>query len=433
MPKRICDAWLESLDAKELEFLLHDWRFWARDDQLAPADALGWTCWLILGGRGAGKTRAGAEWVRGLIEGATPLSPGGMARIALVGETYADVREVMIEGPSGLRAIGAADRRPHYEASRRRLVWPNGACATAFSAEDPDGLRGPQHEAAWGDEAGKWRYADETWMNLQLGLRLGARPRQVVTTTPRPTPFLKRLAADARTIVSRATTFDNAANLAPGFIDEIAGRYDGARLGRQELYGEIVEETEDALWRLSEIDASRMAKAPPLDRIVVAVDPPAGVGVGADECGIIAAGAADDPNGAREFYVLEDASLQGARPSVWATRAIDAYRCWQADRIVAEANQGGEMVRSVIAQADETAPVRLVHARRGKRLRAEPVAALYEQGRVRHIGVLARLEDQMASFTGRRQAGGSPDRVDALVWALTELMSQRTKPIMRRL
>lgn len=431
MPKPTRQAWLDSLGASELEFLLHDWRFWARDDQLPP-DHDGWRTWLLIGGRGAGKTRAGAEWVRSLVEGATPLERGRLSRIALVGETYADVREVMIDGPSGLRAIGPADRRPVYEASRRRLVWPNGAQAAAFSAEDPDGLRGPQHEAAWGDEACKWRYADETWSNLQLGLRLGDRPRQAVTTTPRPTAFLKRLSADPATAISRMTTFDNAAHLAAGFIDGIAAALDGTHLGRQELYGEIVEEAEGALWRLADIDGARRDEAPDLARIVVAVDPPASVGARADECGVIVAGADYGTGPERMFYVLEDASLQGARPSVWAARAVDAYRRWRADRIVAEANQGGEMVRSVIAQADADAPVRLVRARRGKRLRAEPVAALYEQGRVRHVGVFARLEDQMTAFTGAG-AGRSPDRVDALVWALTELMARSAEPVMRRL
>ncbi|MEL7028696.1 MAG: terminase family protein [Pseudomonadota bacterium] len=412
-------AWLASLSEAEIRFLERDWRFWARDDQLPPDDA-SWTTWLLLGGRGAGKTRAGAEWVRAEAAAA----PGG--RIALVGETYHAVREVMIEGASGLLAVAAAGERPKFEASRRRLVWPNGAVAQAFSAEEPDGLRGPQFALAWSDELCKWRYAEETWSNLQMALRLGDRPRQTVTTTPRPTKLLKRLLAQETTRVARAATQANRANLAPTFLSQIVSQYAGTRLGRQELDGELLDDAPGALWRWTDIEAARISKPPLLDRIVVAIDPPATAGPDADECGLVVAGAVGrGPK--RTAYVLADLSLRGARPTDWAGRAVAAYRSHEADCIVAEVNQGGDMVRSVIGQVDPSAPVRDVRATRGKIVRAEPIAALYEQKRVRHVGAFAALEDQMAAF-GADGARGSPDRVDALVWALTDLMLTEALP-----
>lgn len=420
-------AWLKSLTTEELRFLETDWRFWARDDQLPPHDEA-WTTWLLLGGRGAGKTRAGAEWVRGLAE----RDPS--ARIALVGETYGAVREIMIEGPSGLKAIGPAAKRPHYEASRRRLTWPNGAVAHAFSAEDPDGLRGPQFTAAWADELCKWRYAEETWSNLQLGLRLGERPRQAATTTPRPTPLLKSLMAQKTTRVSRAATMANRANLAATFLSQVVAQYQGTRLGRQELDGEVLEELEGGLWRWSDIEGARaVARPSQLDRVVVAVDPPATATAQSDECGIVIAGVLGEGAG-RTAYVLGDASVQGLRPADWAARAVAAYREFEADSIVAEVNQGGDMVRAVIGQVDAAAALREVRATRGKAVRAEPVAALYEQGRVRHVGVFSALEDQMVNF-GASGGRGSPDRVDALVWALTDLMTTpgAARPGLRRL
>jgi phage terminase large subunit-like protein len=394
-----------------------------------PADG-DWTLFLLLGGRGAGKTRAGAEWVLDFIRRRT--SP---ARIALVSETYADGREVMIDGDSGLARLGEERGRPAYQASRRRLVWPNGSVAYVFSSEDPDGLRGHQFHAAWGDELCKWKHAEETWSNLQLALRLGDRPRQVVTTTPRPTALLKRLLKAPGTQVARAATYANAQNLSRAFLDEIAAAYAGTALGRQELQGELVEDVAGALWTRRMIETARIS-APQgfhqsLDRVVVAVDPPATSGEGADECGIIVAGVLHGADEAKAF-VLADRSVGGLTPREWASRAVAAYHEFLADRIVVETNQGGDMVREIIRQVDAGVAVRDVRASRGKRLRAEPVAALYEQGRVRHAGAFPALEDQMATFTG--DGGKSPDRLDALVWAITDLLLRReTAPRVNRI
>lgn len=403
-----------------MAWLLDEWSVWARDDQIAPPGE--WTTWLVLGGRGAGKTRAGAEWIRGLAE------RGEAGRIALVGETFGDVREVMIDGASGLCALGGTNR-PRFEASRKRLLWPNGAVAQAFSASEPESLRGPQFDAAWADELGKWRHAETAWDMLQFGLRLGTRPRQVVTTTPRPVPILKRLLADETTAVTRASTYANRANLADAFFRSVISRYEGTRLGRQELDAELIEDNPDALWSRETIDNARVRAAPELVRIVVAVDPPATSGPQADECGIVVAAIADDGRA----YVLDDRSMGGLTPLTWASRAAKAFRDHEADRIVAESNQGGEMVSTIMRQVMPTAPLRLVRATRGKRLRAEPVAALYERGFVSHVGALARLEDQMCDFVPGM--GKSPDRVDALVWALTDLMldAEAGAPKVRRL
>lgn len=407
------------------------WEINAHEHQKEPSGD--WTTWLILGGRGAGKTRAGAEWIRAVIAGEAANDNRQKPAIALVAETYADAREIMIEGPSGILAVTAAASRPAFEPSRRRLVWPGGALAYAFSAEDPDGLRGYQFTAAWSDELAKWRYADETWSNLQLALRLGDKPRQVVTTTPRPMALLKRLLDAPTTELSRATTYDNRAHLSDAFFTEIAHAYEGTALGRQELLGELIDDVPGALWTWDLIEAARISHYPPLQRIVVAVDPPATSGPDADECGIIAAGAAEI-GGERVAYVLADRSAAGLSPRQWAEKALAAYHEFEADRIVVEVNQGGDMAKAVIAQIDPAAAIRGVHATRGKRLRAEPVAALYERGRVRHVGAFAKLEDQMTTYTGglttcaRAGSGASPDRLDALVWALTDLMLSPPAP-----
>ena len=398
-----------------------EWRINALDHQKEPPGD-DWTTWLILGGRGAGKTRAGAEWVRAIVNGRANDNRSCTQKtraIALVAETYADAREVMIDGPSGIVACAADGSKPSYEASRRRVVWPNGAVAHCFSAEDPDGIRGYQFDAAWSDELAKWRYADETWSNLQLALRLGARPRQIATTTPRPIALIKRLMAAQSTAITRATTYDNRENLSAAFFSEIASVYEGTALGRQELLGEIIDDVAGALWNWAMIEAARISHYPPLSRIVVAVDPPVSAGAGADECGIIVAGAAPPDMSEPVAYVLADRSAAGLSPRQWADRAVAAFHRFEADRIVVEVNQGGDMAKAVIAQADPAVPVRGVHATRGKRLRAEPVAALYERGRVRHVGAFPKLEEQMASYVGD---GKSPDRLDALVWALTDLM-----------
>jgi len=407
------------------------WEIMRRDDQVPPCET-GWTTWLLLGGRGAGKTRAGAEWIRTIVrqfqndhQGQQNSAP---MRIALIAETYADAREIMIDGPSGLRSIGFSDERPSYETSRRRLVWPGGAVAHCFSAEDPDGLRGYQFNAAWADEMCKWRYPEETWSNLQLALRLGDCPRQVVTTTPRPMALLKRLMASDKTAITRATSYDNRDNLAESFFTEIASVYEGTAIGRQELMGELIDDVAGALWSWSMIEASRIAKAPLLDRIVVAVDPPVGSGPDADECGIIIAGVCEHDE-EPSAYILGDWSVQGLSPRGWGERAIAAYHEFQADRLVVEVNQGGEMVRQILLQIDASVALRPVHATRGKRVRAEPVAVLYERGRVRHVGAFSKLEDQLTNFTGLgRGSSNSPDRLDALVWALTDLMLRGAEP-----
>jgi len=403
-------AVLTGLSEREAAHLLHDWSLWARDKQLPPAGD--WRVWLILAGRGFGKTRTGAEWVRGLAVS------GRAGRLALVGETAADARDVMVEGESGLLACCPPWARPRYEPSRRRVTWPNGAVATCFSADDPDQLRGPQFDAAWADEIAKWRH-EAAWDNLMLGLRLGADPRCVATTTPKPRRWLTRLMADPRTTVTRGATRENAANLAPAFLEQILARYDGTRLGRQEIEGEYLTDTPGALWTRAMVEAVRVSAAavPELARIVVAVDPAVTSGEASDETGIVVAGR----DGAGGFWVLEDLSAR-VSPDLWARTAVAAFSRHRADAVVCEVNQGGDLVVATLRTVDPTLPVRAVRASRGKRLRAEPVAALYEQRRVRHAGAFAALEDQMTGYTG---AAGepSPDRLDALVWALSDLMS----------
>jgi phage terminase large subunit-like protein len=425
----------------------YDWyNLLAHKHQKWPLDDC-WTAWLLIGGRGAGKTRAGAEWLRDFVR-----KRRKPARVALVSETYADGREVMIGGLSGLSHIGPVDERPVYEPSRRRLYWKkSGSVGYVFSSEDPDGLRGHQFDAAWADELCKWKHAEETWSNLQLALRLGDRPRQAVTTTPRPTALLKRIIAAPTTRTTRATTYDNAEYLSRAFLDEIAAAYEGTRLGRQELLGEIVEDVAGALWTYAMIEASRISPSQgllgALDRVVVAVDPPVSAGERADECGIVVAGVMSgigtresgtesedgrtpDPDSqvpSRTAFILADRSEGGLSPRQWAAKAVAAYHEFKADRMVVETNQGGDMVREIVRGIDPTIAIRDVRATRGKKLRAEPVAALYEQGLVRHVGAFPTLEDQMTSFTG--EGARSPDRLDALVWALTDLMLRpRTEP-----
>jgi phage terminase large subunit-like protein len=395
-----------------------------QEDGVAGSDGGLWTTWLMLGGRGSGKTRAGAEWVRAQVYGLPPYANRPHGCIALVAETDHDAREVMIEGKSGVLATSPRGQRPVWISSRRRLEWPNGAVAQAFSAEDPESLRGPQFDAAWCDELAKWRHAEATFDMLQFGLRLGERPRQLVTTTPRPTPLIKRLLADPRTCVTRAATQANKDYLSSAFFATVVARYAGTRLGRQELDGEIIEDRADALWSRELIEACRVADAPPLARVVVAVDPPGSSRRGADACGIVAAGRAESGN----LYVLEDASVAGLSPSGWATKAVALYRRLQADSLVAEVNMGGEMVRAVVREVDSSVPLKEVHATRGKYLRAEPVAALYEQGKVKHVGALPLLEDEMCDFgIDNLSSGRSPDRLDALVWAITELNPVRPR------
>jgi phage terminase large subunit-like protein len=425
---------LSELSEAHLKEILKFWPLWAHADQLPPAATHAgtpWRVWLYMGGRGAGKTRAGAEWVRAKALALPPLGRIAARRIALVGETMADVRRVMIEGVSGLLSVHADAERPRFEPSKGQLVWPSGAIAQMFSAEVPDGLRGPQFDAAWCDELAKWRHPQKTWDMLQLALRLGEAPQMVATTTPRPIPLLKKLLADAGTVVSRAATADNAANLAPTFIEEMTRRYAGSALGRQELLGELVDDTSGALWRRDWIEAHRVASAPELAAVVVAVDPPVTATAASDACGIIVAGIGPDGRA----YVIDDRTLQGREPAVWARAVIAAYADTMADRVVAEVNQGGDLVVTILRQIDPNVAVRQVRATRGKWLRAEPIAALYAEGRVAHVGTFAALEDQMCAFgADGLSRGRSPDRLDALVWALTDLMiGAAGRPGIRRL
>jgi phage terminase large subunit-like protein len=420
---------LAGLDRRQLETFSREFILLSHEHQFAGRDD--WSTWLMICGRGAGKTRAGAEWVRALAEGIKPYAFDKVSPIALIGETEHEAREVMVEGVSGIMSLYSRNDRPTWIPSRRRLQWSSGAIAQVFSAEDPDSLRGPQFAAAWLDELAKWKHAEDTFNNLQFGLRLGDRPRQVITTTPRPTSLLKRLMRDPATLVTRASTASNRFHLAPAFLDMVEDRYAGTQLGRQEILGEIVEERADALWSRAMLERCRIDAAPSLMRIVVAVDPPVSSGKRADACGIVAAGVAE--GGA--VYVLEDATVAGLSPTAWAAKAISLWRKLSADAMVVEVNQGGDMVKTVIAEADRSVPVTPVRAHRGKWLRAEPVAALYEQGRVKHAGVFAALEDEMCDFgADGLSSGRSPDRLDALVWAVTALsFGARGEPRVRGL
>ncbi len=415
------DDFLGGLSDNALAALPWLFEFWALPHQLPPEGD--WKTWVIMGGRGAGKTRAGSEWVRAQVEGPTPEAPGRAQRVALVSETFDQARDVMVFGESGILACSPPDRRPVWEAGRRRLVWPNGATAQLYSAHEPEALRGPQFDAAWVDELAKWKKAEETWDMLQFALRLGQHPQQVVTTTPKNVAVLKRILGNASTVTTHAPTEANRAYLAESFLAEVEARYAGTRLGRQELEGLLLEDVEGALWTTSMLERCRVEAAPRLSRIVVAVDPAVSSGAASDECGIVVAGVVSEgPVTEWRAYVLEDASVRGG-PLDWARAAVAAMQRHGAERLVAEVNQGGDLVESVIRQVDPLVPFRALRAGRGKGLRAEPVAALYEQGRVHHLRGLGALEDQMcrmsvAGYDGR----GSPDRLDALVWAIHELV-----------
>lgn len=464
---------LGSLDQQQLSDLRFKWQFWARPNQIAPGG--NWTFWMLLAGRGFGKTRTGAEWVLDRVE------KGLAKRIALVAPTAADVRKVMVEGESGILAKAPPWNRPHFEPSKLQLTWPNGAIAQLFSAEEPERLRGPQCDTFWADELAAWKKLQETWDMLQFGFRLGNDPRGVITTTPKPVPLVKDLISNDRELpeamraddwlghvaVTRGSTYDNVANLAPNFFAQVVRRYEGTRLGRQELEAAILEDMPGALWVRSNIDANRKTGTPPfpdiikpldvvtgerqtesmatlkaaarkildavgedLSRITVNVDPNASNDEGSDEIGITCTAKGLSGRG----YVLADASLKGS-PSEWATAAILLHDAFGADRIIGEANQGGNMVEHTIAstakflrmegkRGSDHVGITLVHATRGKVTRAEPVSALYEQNRVTHVGTMKTLEDQMCLFTSdfdRKSMGYSPDRVDSLVWGLTHL------------
>jgi phage terminase large subunit-like protein len=425
---------LNHLTERESHEIGSRWKIFAHAYQTPPdlaPDGNPWHTWLMIGGRGAGKTRAGAEWIRAQALGLPPFATEKASRIALVGETEHDVREVMIEGVSGLLAVHGWHERPTWLPSRKRLEWSDGQVAQVFSADDPQSLRGPQFCCAWSDEMAKWRYAEAAFDMLQFGLRLGAHPRQLITTTPRPTELLKRLIGDPTSVVTRAATRANAHNLAPTFLRNVMGRYAGTRIGQQELEGEIIEDRPDALWSRAMLESCRVSEAPPLQRIVVAVDPPAGSGKRGAACGIVAAGITEDGI----CYVLADDTVSGLTPNGWAMKAAALWHRLRADVLVAEVNQGGDMVRTVINEVDSSVPVTPVHASRGKWMRAEPVATLYEQRRVKHAGIFASLEDEMCDFgVNGLSSGKSPDRLDALVWAVATLVFQaRSGPRIRAL
>lgn len=404
---------LGELTDEEIQLLASDWRFSARPEQLAPKSK--WRTWLILAGRGWGKTRTGAEFIIDEVR------QGRARRVALVGRTAADCRDVMIEGQSSILACSPDDFRPEYEPSKRRLTWPNGAIATTYSSQKSEQLRGPQHDLAWCDEIATFENNWDAWDQLQFGMRLGQNPRTVVTTTPRPLVRLKRLADADDTFVTRGRTGDNEHNLAASFIAAIHDRYAGTTLGRQELEGELLSELPGALFARRDIEENRAKEKPTMHRIVVAIDPATTSKEGSDESGIVVAGVFN-----RDFYVLADLSFKGT-PEKVCRRAIEAYRDFKADRIVVESNQGGDTWRTIIEGIDPTVAIKSVHASRGKQARAEPVGARYEQARVHHCGVFERLEDQLCNYVPALTKE-SPDRLDALVWAITEL-DESTMPI----
>lgn len=404
---------LARLSSETVEQLYHDWSLWARPEQRLPDGD--WVYWLILAGRGAGKTRTGAETVRIWAREHTFVN--------LIGATRQDAREIMVTGESGLLAVCSPAERPVFARAADRLEWPNGGISQIFSAEEPDRLRGKQHAKLWADELAAWRDPD-AFDQAMLGLRLGKRPQAVLTTTPRPSKLIKRLVADPDALVTRGTTFDNARFLPDAFLQRIAAQFEGCALGRQELYGDIVEEAQGALWTRALLERQRLPAPRALEdyaEIVVGVDPPARSGAKSDECGIIVV--ARMVGG--EIHVIADLTSQGETPGQWSARVVEAFRQFRANRVVAEINNGGEMVAQVMRQHDPHLPVRAVTATRGKFLRAEPVGAAYERGLVFHCGVFGKLEDQLCALVAdfdSRAAGFSPDRADALVWAVCDLL-----------
>jgi phage terminase large subunit-like protein len=400
---------LSSLSEQEAYALQWDWRFWGRPKQQEPAGE--WWCWLILAGRGFGKSRTGGEWVNLRAQ-------KGSKRIALVAETAADARDVMVEGPSGVLACAPPWNKARYEPSKRRITWENGCVAITYSAETPDQLRGPEHDTAWCDELAKWKYPD-AWDQLLFGMRTpNQTPRVLVTTTPRPTPIIKQLIADKNTHTTRGSTFENRSNLAAAFIQKIEDKYGNTRLGRQELYAEVLDDAPGALWKRDEmIEAHRVTALPAMRRIVVAVDPSVSSSSETSCTGIVVAGLGNDGHG----YVFSDVSCERPTPDEWGSATITAYNLHEADCIVGEVNNGGDLVESNIASRQKNLPIKKVRASRGKDIRAEPISSLYQQGKVHHVGMFAKLEDEMCQWEPGVSAW-SPNRLDALVWALTELM-----------
>jgi len=396
----------------------YSWPLMARENQTPPTGL--WTAWILLAGRGFGKTRAGAEWVRAQVES------GKAGRIALVARTPAEIRDTMIEGPSGLLSICPPWAMPEYESTKKQLTWPNGATAFLFSSYEPDQLRGPQFDAAWCDELASWKYPRDTWDTLAFALRFGVDPRCVVTTTPKPIALLRELVARPDVVVTRGTTYDNEDNLAPGFYAHIRATYEGTRTGRQEIHADLLDQSEDALWDRQWIDDGRVERAPEsLVEVVVAIDPAVSSNPRSSETGIVVAGVDSD----KHCYVLADGSDRMS-PSKWAERAIALYDKHSADRIIGETNNGGDLVREVLRTASGGKTFRFiaVNASRGKYARAEPISALYEQGKVHHVGTFPDLEDQMCTWTPKNSYEISPDRMDALVWAISHLVN---RPITR--
>ena len=424
MPPEEQRARLARLTPEEILMLDTAFEAWAHEGQLPPGDE-GWRTWLMMAGRGFGNTRAGAEWVY-------ELAWSRPVRIALVGATIDEARRVMVEGASGLLSIARRWRhKVKWEPSKGELTWQRGSVATLYSGDNADGLRGPEHAFAWCDELAKWRQADAAWDNLQMGLRAGIRPRALVTTTPRPIGLLERIRGQPRTVQTGGRTKDNV-SLPRSFVDVMMETYSGTRLGRQELDGELIVDVEGALWPRELIDRARAGVPEHLDRVVVGVDPPAGVGEGCDACGIVVAGRSEG-----RLYVLADESVQGLRPEGWASRVATAAARWGASLVVAEANNGGAMVASVLKAAEAELKVKLVHASRGKVARAEPIALKFETGRAVLAGHFPELEAELAGLVaggGYEGPGRSPDRADAMVWALTEMSETRSGlPRVRRL
>jgi phage terminase large subunit-like protein len=427
LPREEQEARIASLSYQAAMHLRTDWEFWARDQQWLPEFNANprtpdgsWTTWCIDAGRGFGKTRTGVETVKIWVK--------DYEFVNLVGATTDDARTIMIEGESGILRMCAKSERPIYSPAKRELAWPNGAKSIIFTADEPDRLRGKQHMKVWGDEVSSWRYRD-SWDQMMLGLRLGSCPQVVATTTPKPTKLMKEILADPNTLITKGSTYDNKKNLSPKFFSHVITKYEGTRLGRQELHAELLDENPNALWTQDLIDKYRVTpEQVPKDllRIAVGVDPAATSNEDSDETGIVVGGR--DQREAPHFYIFEDASIAMASPDTWATRVVDTYKTWHADRVVGEVNNGGEMVEAVIRHKMPLISYSSVHATRGKVVRAEPIAALYEQGRVHHVGFFGMLEAQMCDWDPS-MVEESPDRMDALVWLLTELSGDAYSPV----